>query len=61
MTYTSYLPAGLHKSAAMPVLHLLSGPKIVFCGPLPRAKFYVYRGRNVEYSPQNYQIFAFWP
>ena len=37
------------RSAAMPVLFLLSGPKWVF--PLPRAKFHVYRDRNVGIQP----------
>jgi len=71
------------RSAAMPVLFLLGGPKIGFfapqgtrCpdkleiwhwgadqrskGPLPRAKFPVYRGRNVGIQPQNCQNFEFW-
>ena len=49
------------RSAAMPVLFLLSGPKVVFfapqgrhvapIGPLPRAKFHVYRGKNVGIQP----------
>ena len=49
---------------------LLSGPKIGFSprrgdtlprGLLPRAKFHVYRGRNVGIQPQNRQNFEFWP
>jgi len=30
-------------------------------GPLPRAKFYVYRVKNVGIQPQNCQNFEFWP
>jgi len=51
----------MNESAAMPVLHLLSDPKmgfrlqgryiapinVKFC-PLFRAKFHVYRGKNIR-------------
>ena len=71
------LPAGLR--AAMPVLSLLSGPKIGFfrpawayialtnvkfgtekriAGPLHRAKFHVYRDRNVGIQPPKLSKFG---
>jgi len=71
--YRQHRPA---RSAAMPVLFLLSGPKMGFsprtgpqgrhvspinvkfgCGPLPHAKFHVYRGKKVGIQPPNCQIF----
>ena len=30
-------------------------------GPLPRAKFHLYLGKNVGIQPQNCQNFEFWP
>jgi len=46
------------RNAAMPVLFLLSGPKIGFCPPRGsdlqfalHAKFHIYRGRNVGIQP----------
>ena len=54
------------RSAAMPVLFLLTGPKMGFSprrgdtlpreswhggGPLPRANFHVYRGKNMGIQP----------
>jgi len=79
--FTYFITGRPARSAAMPVLFLLSGPKWVFrpagatrCpinlkfgtgerteNPLPRAKFHVYRGRNVGIQPQNCQNFEFWP
>jgi len=70
--YSTIITGRPARSAAMPVLILLNGPKWVFrpagatCCPdkrghLPRAKFHVYLHENVGIQPQNCQNFEFWP
>jgi len=48
------------RSAAMPVLRVLSGPKMGFSPRrfAPRAKFHVYRSRNVGIQPPKLSKFG---
>ena len=69
-----FLPAACAYSAAMPVLfysvvqngffapiNVKFGTGERTCSPHSRAKFHVYRGKNVGIQPPNCQNFEFWP
>ena len=49
-------PAGRHDAPIK--VKFVTGERTT--GPLPHAKFYVYRGRNVGIQPQSCQNFEFW-
>jgi len=77
ITYYLFITGRPARSEAMPVLFLLSSPKIGFSPlqgrhvapinvkfgtrPLPRAKFYVYRGRNLGIQPPKLAKFRILP